>query len=165
MSPEITIRHASVDDSPCLAVLGVQVWLHTYCTTGISAPIADYVLHELTEAKMRERLTDPENRVWVAEQGGFLLGFLVLNRAARWEQISGEVQTLYVQTPFLGRGIGHALLEQAQREAGQFWLTVNAQNRRAIDFYLRQGMQHIGDTHFVLDGVGYPNWVMASAMA
>lgn len=167
MPPDILLRPATPNDSARLAVLGMQVWLDTYCDTGISNPIARYVLHDLTEAKMRARLSDPQNRVWLAERGptergDFLLGFLVFNQAARWENLCGEVQTLYVQAPSLGQGIGHALLAHVRREIGPFWLTVNAQNRRAIDFYLRQGLRHVGDTHFVLDGVAYPNWVMAN---
>ena len=40
------------------------------------------------------------------------------------------------------------------------WLTVEAGNRRAIDFYLRHGFTRIGSTDFVIADQAYENYVM-----
>jgi hypothetical protein len=44
----LDIRSGRSEDANRLAVLAAQVWLHTYATGGITADIAEYVLHELT---------------------------------------------------------------------------------------------------------------------
>jgi ribosomal protein S18 acetylase RimI-like enzyme len=40
------------------------------------------------------------------------------------------------------------------------WLKVEAENRRAIDFYLRHGFTRIGSTDFVIADQAYENYVM-----
>jgi ribosomal protein S18 acetylase RimI-like enzyme len=40
------------------------------------------------------------------------------------------------------------------------WLTVEAENRRAIDFYLRHGFTRIGSTDFAIADRAYENHVM-----
>jgi diamine N-acetyltransferase len=40
------------------------------------------------------------------------------------------------------------------------WLTVEAENRRAISFYLRHGFTRIGSTDFVIADRAYENYVM-----
>ena len=43
---------------------------------------------------------------------------------------------------------------------GSTWLTVEAGNRRAVDFYLRHGFTRIGSTDFVIADQAYENYVM-----
>jgi len=44
------------------------------------------------------------------------------------------------------------------------WLKVNAENSRAIDFYLRQGFNKTGSTHFVIADKAYENYVMEAGL-
>ena len=73
-----------------------------------------------------------EQEVWVAERDGRVLGFVALD---------GAVCTfLYVDPDEHGRGIGSALLEEAQRarpDGFRFW--VFQQNERARRFYEKRG--------------------------
>jgi hypothetical protein len=58
----LDIRSGRSEDANRLAVLAAQVWLHTYATGGITADIAEYVLHELTPEKYLALLNDPTCR-------------------------------------------------------------------------------------------------------
>lgn len=167
------IRPSQADDATRLAVLATQVWLHTYATEGISNEIADYVLAELTPAKFSVALGDTSSRILVAEQGSNLTGFAALRLNAACPVAGGplaELQTLYVQAPFIGTGLGKRLLKDAEAVAQQqghtaLWLTVNAQNHRAIAFYDHLGYRKIGTAYFVLGAQRHENHVMLGPTA
>lgn len=169
MLPELHIRAATLGDAPGLAVLAAQVWLHTYATDGVSPEIAAYVLAELIPAKFAESIEKPSTQVLLAEQAGNLVGLAVVERDIPCPAEAGdsmvELKTLYVQAHFLGQGVGAALLRTAEawgREQGQqrLWLTVNAQNRRAIGFYQHQGYTQVGTTYFELGTARHENHVL-----
>lgn len=167
MSPHTPLlRAAIISDAPRLATLGLQVWLHTYCTQGINNAIAHYVLNEFTIAKFTALIVDPTRSILVLEQGDNLIAYLTLHHGQVFADVCNEIETLYVQAPFLRQGLGQRLLTQAREllvHAGEnpaVWLKVNAQNLAAQAFYQAQGFVIEGETDFVLDGVAYKNWVM-----
>ncbi len=162
------IRRARPEDAKRLAVLATQVFVHTYATDGISQVISEHILNEITPAAYEALLTDTAVFTSVAEQGDNLLGFAVVHMESVCPDMSDatvELQTLYVQAHFAGKGIGRSLLTKVQELAhlganSRIWLTVNAKNAGAIAFYRRQGYEKIGTTEFVLGGIGYENHVM-----
>jgi ribosomal protein S18 acetylase RimI-like enzyme len=173
MRHSLQIRAGEPSDADRLAVLAAQVWLHTYCTNGINGEVAHYVLSEFTAEKFSARLKDPEVHILVAECEQWLVGFAAVRFGASCPS-SGksavELQTLYVQEHFIGQGIGRSLLEAAEAKARKqcgapLWLSVNAQNARAIAFYARQGYSKVGTTYFVLGQGRYENHVLVGADA
>ena len=168
MTPDLSIRPGRPDDASRLAVLATQVWLHTYATDGITTGIAEYVLQELCPEKYLRILNDPTSQVFVAESGANLVGLAVVKfdtSCPSGDYSSTELQTLYVQEHFIGRGAGKLLLRAAEAEVRRrsntvLWLTVNAQNARAIAFYASQGYTKVGSTHFVLGDGRYENHVL-----
>lgn len=171
-----TIRAAEPADAIRLTALGIHVWLHTYAKNGISDPIARYILEEFTVTKMSALIVDNKQRVLVAENNDNLLGYATLNMDHLMDQPMADLsdkpadqrraklETLYVQEYFTAKGIGRALLQSALQEIeGKFdtlWLMANAQNRRAIDFYLAMGFIEEGITYFDLEGSQHKNLVL-----
>ncbi|MDP2370013.1 GNAT family N-acetyltransferase [Rhodoferax sp.] len=149
-------------------MLATQVWLHTYATDGVSTEIADYVLAELTPARFTAALRDASIRVRIADHNNNLAGFSLVKFNATCPQARSavaELQTLYVQAHFIGTGLGKRLLQDAETVARKhantaLWLTVNAQNRRAIDFYDHLGYRKVGTTYFVLGTQRHENHVL-----
>ena len=162
------IRVGRSEDASRLAVLATQVWLHTYATEGISRDIAEYVLRELTPEKYGALLIDPACHVVVAEQAKNLVGLAVVRFGVpcpAGNNSAAELQTLYVQEHFVGRGIGKLLLEAAESKARRhtntaLWLSVNAKNAAAIAFYAHQGYAKVGTTFFVLGEGRHENHVL-----
>jgi ribosomal protein S18 acetylase RimI-like enzyme len=162
------IRAAVAADACSLAALATQVFLHTYATQGISSVIAAHVQSEFTPQKFAVWLGSEATQIVVAEQDAHLLGYARIEFGAVCPERSGstaELATLYVQEHFAGRGVGSALLAQAQRLASQrtqqaLWLTVNAQNARAIAFYAAHAYSKIGTAWFVLGGERHENHVL-----
>ena len=177
-SPDATIvapmiRKAEVRDASSLAAVGIEVWVNTYLRDGVSQTFADYVLSEFTAEKFRNWVGDPNLAIWVSENRTGLDGFVTVCSASTPPLAncsSLEITTLYVQPRHQSAGRGAALLQHAMdhcRAIGgeSVWLTVNARNTRAIDFYLRNGFRKIGSTNFMIADDAYENYVMEAVLS
>lgn len=159
------MRRATVDDAANLAALSIQVWLHTYATQGIRRELSNYVLTELTEVALASALADPAERFTLYEGDGHLLGFIRLKTGSVCPtdpDCTTEIVTLYVQSHFVGQGIGADLLRHTLSgcETDAVWLTVYHGNTRAISFYKREGFTSIGSTWFELGTEKHENIIM-----
>jgi diamine N-acetyltransferase len=170
MRDALTLRDAVPGDAANLAALATQVFLHTYATQGISSAIAAHVQSEFTPRKFAAWLGSETTPIVVAENNAHLVGYARIDFAALCPERDGgsaELATLYVQEHFTGQGVGTALLAQAQTLAWQrtqqaLWLTVNAQNARAIAFYAARGYSKVGTAWFVLGQARHENHVLVS---
>jgi diamine N-acetyltransferase len=167
------VRHGRPEDSGILSALAIQVWLHTYATEGVSSVFATYVLSEFAPARFASLLSESSCAVLVAEHHTNLLGYAVVraNAVCPIPSVSGaELATLYVQAPFLGKGVGALLLERAElwameRMCAPIWLKTNSQNRRAIAFYAKHRYTKVGITFIELGSQKYENMVLIGPVA
>jgi diamine N-acetyltransferase len=168
MRHSLRIRSGRPGDANRIAVLAVQVWLHTYATDGISDETAHYILSEFTPETYLQALSEPVTHFFVAEYGENLVGLAVVKSGVSCPTGASsavELQTLYVQEHHIGRGVGKSLLQAAEAKAREqsespLWLKVNAKNARAIAFYARQGYSKVGTTYFVLGEGHHENHVL-----
>ncbi|WP_321901098.1 GNAT family N-acetyltransferase [Paraburkholderia tropica] len=162
------IRVATPKDAARIAVLGANVWVHTYATEGVSDLIAQYVLTTFTPEKVLAGLNDSTVVLLVAEKEGNLAGYVVMRLGSYHAEIPTEIETLYIQDTFAGHGIGSALLHQARsiamdRAGSQsIWLIVNSKNSKAISFYRSRGLTQEGIAYFELGGIKHENKVMVA---
>ena len=161
-------RTAGPEDAARIAVLGAHVWVHTYAAAGVSDAIARYVLTTFTPDRILTLVNDADTVLLVAEAEANLAGYLVMRFGSHHADVPIEIETLYIQDAFAGRGIGSALLTQARDIAmartgsRAIWLIVNSQNERAISFYRSRGMAQDGIAYFDLDGIKHENKVMVA---
>jgi len=162
------IRKAEERDASSLAAVSIEVWVNTYLRDGVSPLFADYVLAEFTAQRFRNAIGDPDLAIFVSENRTGIDGFVKVCSTAA-PPLAGcsplEITTLYVQPRHQSAGRGGALLRHAldhcRRIGGESaWLKVEAENRRAIDFYLRHDFTRIGSTDFVIADQAYENYVM-----
>jgi ribosomal protein S18 acetylase RimI-like enzyme len=162
------IRKAQEQDASGLAAVSIEVWLTTYLRDGVSQLFADYVLSEFTARKFRDAIDDPNRAIWVSEKGIGIDGFVTVCSTATPplpDCSPLEIMTLYVRPRLQSAGRGVALLRRALEHCSAMggesaWLKVNAENKRAIDFYLRHGFNRIGSTYFRIADQAYENYVM-----
>lgn len=90
-------------------------------------------LHTMAEHRAFFARRIAEDDVWVWDEGGVTVGFMILR--------GDELFHLYVEPSETGRGIGSALLQHAKRElpAG-FTLWTFQENEGARRFYERHGL-------------------------
>lgn len=163
---------ARQSDAPILAAISFEVWLGTYIRKGVNAFFAEFALNEFTSAKLAAVLQDPNEHVIVSENEDGLDGFIRISHG-KIAPVAGcssvEISTLYVQPRHHGRGLGKALLEQGLDcarivDVSSVWLTTNSENTAAIAFYLKQGFEKVGSTHFHIHDQAYLNDVFRRAV-
>ena len=162
------IRTAGFEDASSLAAIGIEVWLNTYIRDGVNAFFADYALEHFTTSRFEAALSKKDNFILVSENKVGLDGFVHITLDAP-APVSGcsdlEIAKLYVQPRHQGSGAGGRLLQAALRVCAgtgrpDVWLAVNAENQRAMEFYLRKGFAKAGETLFQIDDQSYPNHVL-----
>ena len=165
---DILYREAERSDAANITALMLQVWLHTYATDGLRTPISNYVLETFTENKWLTLFDSKCACFIVAECHQHLVGVAQVNPLALHpidKVVCPELEKLYVQAHFYGKGIGSGLLDAVTHylnNSGKkgMWLTVNTHNKRALRFYRHHHFENIGTTHFELDGELHPNHIL-----
>lgn len=77
----------------------------------------------------------PSADTWVADYEGMLVGFVSLNEEM--------LAALFVHPFFQGNGIGKQLLKFAMEQSDSLVLSVYKENKRAMDFYRKQGFEAV----------------------
>ena len=166
---EIIIRKAELNDLNNLAVLKQQVWISTYATEGLVNEFSSYVLSEYSVDNVRTSITDKNKLTLIATYNNALVGCveILLTPQSPLKEIepSIEISSLYVLERFQGLGIGKKLLVKClnqikQRNHNKIWLTVYYKNQKAINFYLRQNFNHIGEMDFLLGDEKHKNYIL-----
>ena len=98
------------------------------------------------DAQLSEFL--PESPLWVAESGGDVLGFMVMD--------ADMIEALFVDPARHGQGAGSALVAHALAIAPQARVDANEQASNAVPFYLARGFERIGRSAHDDQGRPYP---------
>jgi diamine N-acetyltransferase len=173
MPMEFVYRHATAADALTLSTLAKQVFLDTYATQGINTALAREADTVYSPEVFESRLRDASVELFVVTAGECTVGFVDIDFATRCPvpgECGAEVFRLYVQRPFLRRGLGRALMAQAEASARArgleaVWLAAWAGNDKALAFYEALGYRDIGVTEYVIDGIGHENRVLCKRLA
>lgn len=138
------IRSATLMDAAAIARVHVASWRSTY-----DGLLPDEFLDSLSEENYAERwkrvIGEPTSKVYVAEDGGELVGFASGGRERAGEKgYEGELYAIYVIDAAQRRGFGRDLVRAfvgGLRELGlaDMLIWVLRDNERARDFYERLG--------------------------
>jgi GNAT superfamily N-acetyltransferase len=172
MTYPFTVRAASIQDASALAVLAERTFRATFAPDNSDANMELHCSRTYGVAIQAAEIADPDRTTLVADDGGALVGYAQLRFgrapacviAAR----PAEIQRLYVDAPWHGRGVAQqlmgAMLARA-REAGadRVWLGVWEHNPRARRFYAKAGFVDAGDHAFVLGDEVQRDLVMVRA--
>ena len=159
-----TIRDAEISDCQNLASLSIQVWLDTYALEGVKSSFSSYIWDSFTQQEFEEKLNSTRYKMFVAEQGEYLLGYIMLdfNSFHKDESNGFEIARLYVSRHFKGQGIGKSLLNEMAVKCGKkSWLAAYIGNAEAINFYKYLGFNDIDEAIFILDDERVENRILA----
>lgn len=143
----VRIREGEPRDALAIAEIHVRSWQAAY-----RGQLTDDYLDGL---KVEDRLElhrraleqpPPEYRMWVAEDGGRVVGFAVTGRSedADADERTGELYAIYLEPDRVGTGLGRTLFEHAiddlrERGYGVITLWVLETNEQARRFYESAG--------------------------
>ena len=153
------IRRADARDATPLADLAERTFRTTFAPHNSDANMALHCARTYGEAIQAAEIADPARVTVVADDDGALCGYAMLRWGAAPACVvarrPAEVQRIYVDKPWHGRGVAQALmtamLEHARNGgADRVWLGVWEHNPRARAFYRRAGFVDVGDHAFRL---------------
>ncbi len=154
-SPAI-FRRATAEDAVAVARLHARSWQATYRGLIPDEIIARVVRGEATRAeRFRELFGDPDNerRGWVATHQEAVVGMAIScpSHDPDASDRTGEIEAIYLDPDFIGRGIGRSLLAHVVndlRDQGfeEATLWVLDSNTRARRFYEAAGWRFDGST-------------------
>ncbi|MGA3343571.1 MAG: N-acetyltransferase [Terracidiphilus sp.] len=93
---------------------------------------------------MRALVQRPHAATWIAEEGGQMAGFAIVEWTERRGESTAYIQTVEIAPEARRRGVGRELMgriEESMRSSGadSIWLHVEAENADAIRLYESQG--------------------------
>jgi 8-oxo-dGTP pyrophosphatase MutT (NUDIX family)/N-acetylglutamate synthase-like GNAT family acetyltransferase len=131
----VVVRRAEAADATAVAELYLRSRRHAVPT--VVSPHTDDDVRAWVAAHLV-----PEQETWVAELAGVVVGVLTLSAAPRGSGL--VVDQLYLDPPWIGRGVGAVLVDHAkQRSDGGLELWTFQVNAAARRFYARQGFVEV----------------------
>lgn len=157
-TPHILVRLATTEDAAFIALLGrvtfTEAFGHLFRDHG---DLREYYRKTFSVQKIRKSLQKEKNVYWLALADGLPVGYAKLKLQSPTPFLEMErvcqLQKIYVLQDFLSLKIGltlqTALLDKARAATCEnIWLSVYKENERAIQFYLKNGFEKIGDHGF-----------------
>jgi ribosomal protein S18 acetylase RimI-like enzyme len=153
------IERAAMQDVREIRDVLRETWHDTYASllseTAIETITSQWHAPEL----LTEQLQNPEIYFAIARDGGVVAGVVT----ARKQDDAIVVDRLYVRPQYQRRGIGRQLLEssyRAFRGAQRVRLSVEAENRKGVAFYSKQGFRETSRNSEEVAGTCLENLVM-----
>jgi len=157
----ISIRPATLEDARPLTNLSYTTFWDAFAHHPKNAPddLAHYMRQAFSVEQITKELEDPQAIFLIAEIDGEMAGYAKLVTGNIEPGITAErpieLNRLYSQQKFLGKGVGHALMNACFERARQnghdvMWLGVWEYNPRAQRFYEKNGFRVVGKHTFVL---------------
>ena len=160
VSDSTHLRRATEADATLLAELAARLFEDTFGPDNDPEDMRDYLAGAFSEEHQRAELADDTRLVWIAlDASGRAIGYAAMRRDTRTHGViaerPAEVQRIYADHAWHGRGIGRALMAACVEQARTWgcdvlWLAVWERNPRAIAFYEKTGFRKVGRQIFVL---------------
>jgi ribosomal protein S18 acetylase RimI-like enzyme len=172
----VDIRRAVATDADALllADLGARLFADAFGAMNDPDDLRVFLADTYSPDRQLAELRDPSRAVWIAESRGEALGYAMLRRDSRSPCVDArrpaEVQRIYADRSWHGRGLGKALLDACVEQARVWacdvvWLGVWERNPRAIAFYEKWGFRRVGEQRFLVGTDSQRDQVMALRLA
>lgn len=142
MTQEIHIRPVAGHEINELRNIGESTFRETFEAQNTPENLASYLSKSFALEVVQKEYDDPSCDFYFAVVHDEILGYLKLNLTAD----DVEIERIYVKSNAQGLGVGKALFLFAKevsqtRKANSLWLGVWQENKKAIEFYKRQGLE------------------------
>jgi len=169
----IEIRMATLDDARLLTELGCRTFRDAFGADSSESDMASYLSGAFGVDVQSGELADPSSVFLIAYVEDTAVGYSRLRFRSAPDCVNGarpvEIARFYSDSPWIGRGVGAALMtacldEAAARRCDVVWLDVWDRNVRAIAFYTRWGFEAVGEADFALGNDIQHDLLMARAV-
>jgi ribosomal protein S18 acetylase RimI-like enzyme len=173
--PGFSLRVADAADARLLTQLGARLFVQAFGAANDPADLAAHIAKTYSVERETELLSDPDRMAWIAEDAGrAAIGYAILRRGTISDGVvatrPAEVQRIYTDQSWHGRGLGDALMRACIEQARAWrcdvlWLGVWEENPRAIAFYEKNGFRKVGRHTFTVGRDVQHDYVMARSLA
>ena len=163
------VRRAEPTDAARLAALAERTFRAAFGPFNTPQNMDAHCKKAYGEAIQASEIVNPDIETFVCDHHNELVGYAQL----RWGPAPpcvpaskpAEIQRIYVDQPWHGKGIAQQLISQmlagaARGNADQVWLGVWENNPRAIAFYQKSGFLKIGHHVFQLGDDPQRDWIL-----
>ena len=172
------VRVATLADAAVLSEVAAATFPLACPPHTTQQAIADFISKNFTVTHFEGYLSDPNRVLFLAEEGGEVIGYAMLIlgepsdpdvRSSITLRPTAELSKLYVRPGHHGAGVSvelvHAAVESA-RAVGcvGMWLGVNNENARANRFYEKNGFAQVGVKKFLVGETWEDDFVREHAL-
>jgi ribosomal protein S18 acetylase RimI-like enzyme len=153
------IRRAGAADTTVLCEFGARAFQDTFGAVNTAENMKRYMDDNFTVVKLHAELTDAASTFLTVYDRGILAGYVKLRTGHEPDALKGqrtlEIERLYADRAYIGKGIGQALMNAAIHHArvasvDVVWLGVWEHNVKALHFYKKYGFETFGSHIFML---------------
>jgi GNAT superfamily N-acetyltransferase len=170
----LKLRRATVADARALAVVGPATFLETFANDHPGEALIAFTETHHSAKFYEALLAEPTTSAWLVEHdAGAPIGYAVLVAASlpgSDPETDAELKRIYLFSKWQGSGLGRALIEAAEAEAGRrgarrLVLSVYTKNEKAMRFYRTRGYETIGRARFPGFSEEFSDFVMAKTLS
>ena len=159
METPVLIRRAGIGDADVLLQLSRTTFFEAFAHLNEAKHMEAYASVQFTAASIASQLHNQDSEFYFAFTDNHVAGYVKLNFGEAQTEFNDadaqEVERIYVLAAYQGRQIGKQLIDFAVYQAKlkqlkTVWLGVWEHNKRAIQFYKRQGFEVFSSHAFML---------------
>jgi ribosomal protein S18 acetylase RimI-like enzyme len=159
MELNITVEQINISHLAALQQIGRQTFSETFAESNSAENMAKYLEEAYSYEKLSAELNDPNSIFYFAMMDQNVIGYLKLNFGASQTELKDnnalEIERIYVLKEFHGKKVGQLLFDKAIEIAKEYhvayvWLGVWEENKRALQFYTKNGFIEFDQHIFVL---------------
>ena len=153
------IRPGVADDATALAAFASRTFEETFAHSCSREDMEAHLAYAYGTAQQLDELNDPDISTLLVEVDGKLAAFSQLRSGETPTCVTGEAPLelwrFYIDRPWHGQGMAHALMKEAQavafrRGARTMWLGVWEHNYRAQSFYRKFEFLDVGSQSYLV---------------
>jgi len=144
----IVLKKAISADLQTLQQIGKETFYETFSKHNSEAEMQKYLAESFASEKILKELNTPESQFFIAWEDESPVGYLKVNSGkAQTELQDGtaiEIERIYVKSSHQGKKVGQLLFDKAleiarQQNKNYIWLGVWEENKKAVNFYTKNG--------------------------
>ncbi len=153
------IKQIGIKEIAQLQAIGRQTFAETFAESNSAENMTKYLEEAYAHDKLSSELNDPNSLFYLASFQDEIIGYLKLNFGAAQTEIKDnnalEIERIYVAKAFHGQKFGQLLYNKAievakEKKVNYIWLGVWEENKRAIQFYTKNGFKAFDKHVFIL---------------
>ena len=173
MDLNITIEQINNSHIAALQQIGRQTFSETFAESNSADNMAKYLAEAYAYEKLNEELNNPNSFFYFAMLDEKVIGYLKLNMGGSQTELKDndavEIERIYVLKDFHGKKVGQILFDKAitiakELQVAYVWLGVWEENKKALQFYTKNGFVEFDQHVFVLGDEAQTDIMMKLAL-